>query len=204
VRKLVFLAAVLALLAGADLAARTAAERRLASRAARAAGPAATAAAEIGSFPFLPGLLLTGSVADVRVRVETVTAGPLVLGAVEVDLDGVRLDRSALYGGRVRLRDIDGGLVTVEVDGSLLTESLDVPVAIEDGILQVVVAGAPVTARAQVDDGTLVVSVAGRPELRLAVPRTDLSPCRAADVSLAGTRLRLTCRIDDVPAALLP
>jgi len=48
------------------------------------------------------------------------------------------------------------------------------------------------------------VSVAGRPELRLAVPRTDLSPCRAADVSLAGTRLRLTCRIDDVPAALLP
>ncbi|MEO6121652.1 MAG: hypothetical protein ABIW46_05000, partial [Acidimicrobiales bacterium] len=57
---------------------------------------------------------------------------------------------------------------------------------------------------AAVDNGTVVVSVAGLPALRLDVPRTELSPCRAASVSVAGNRLRVTCRIEEVPAALLP
>jgi len=200
----VFLAVVVALLAGADLAARTVAERRLEARAERAAGGGATATAEIGSFPFVLRLLLSGSVPEVRVRAEAVPAGPLTLDVVELDLAGVQLDRSALYGGQVRLRDIDAGVVAVELDAALVSDALDVPVEIEDGILRVVVAGEPVAARAAVEDGTLVVSVAGLPALRLAVARTDLSPCRAAEVSLAGSRLRLTCRIDDVPAALLP
>lgn len=203
-RKLVFLVVVLVLLGGADLAARSAAERRLASRAARAAGPGAIATAEIGSFPFVPRLLLAGSVADVRVRVETVAAGPLVLDAVEVDLDDVHLDRSALYGGQVRLRDIQGGRVTVELDAGVLTEQLGLPAEIEQGALSVAVGGRPVTARAEVDDGNLVVTAPGLPAVRIPVPSTELSPCRVAEVVLAGDRLRLTCRVEAVPAGLLP
>lgn len=204
-RKLLFVAFILAVLAGADVAARGAAERRLEERAVRAAGGVgATATAEVGSFPFLPRLLLTGSVPDVRVRAQPVTAGPLTLAAVEVDLDGVVLDRSALYGGQVRLRGIDGGTVTVELDAGVLTEALGVPVEIAEGALKVAGAGLPVVARAEVVDGTLVVSAAGVAALRLAVPRTELSPCRAAEVTVVGDRLRLVCRIEAVPAGLLP
>ncbi|HVL92482.1 MAG TPA: DUF2993 domain-containing protein [Acidimicrobiales bacterium] len=203
-RKLLFVGVLAALLAGVDVAARAAAEQRLARRAAEAGGEQATATAEIGAFPFLPRLLFAGSVADVRVRAETVTAGPLVVDAVEVDLDGVELDRSALYGGQVRLRDIDGGLVTVELDASLVTELVDVPVEIADGVLRVTVAGQPVRARASVSDGAVVISVAGLPALRLSVPRTDLSPCVAAEVSVSGTHLRLSCHIESVPPGLVP
>jgi hypothetical protein len=116
----------------------------------------------------------------------------------------VELDRSALYGGQVRLRDIDGGLVTVELDASLVTDLVDVPVEIADGVLRVTVAGQPVMARASVDDGAVVISVAGLSALRLSVPRTDLSPCVAAEVSLSGTHLRLSCRIESVPPGLVP
>ncbi|MGH9157540.1 MAG: LmeA family phospholipid-binding protein [Acidimicrobiales bacterium] len=203
-RKLLFLGLLVALLVGVDLAARAAAERRLETRAVRAAGQGATASAEIGSFPFLARLLLAGEVPEVSVRAEHVTAGPLTLDAVVLDLDGVSLDRSALYGGEVRLRDIDGGTVTVEFDAVLLADALDVPVEISAGALRVAVAGQPVTARAMVDNGELVVSVAGLPALRLVVPRTELSPCRAAEVTVVGDRLRLSCRIDSVPPGLLP
>lgn len=203
-RKLLLLAIVLALLSGADLALRTVAERRLESRAARAAGEGAEATAEIGSFPFVPRLLLAGSVPEVRVRASPVTAAGLLFDAVEVELDGVELDRGALYGGQLRLQDIDAGTVTVEIGGGLLTDALDLPIEVEEGLLRVVVAGQPVTARAEVADGMLVVTVAGLPALRLEVPRTDLSPCLGAEVSVSGDRLRISCSIGSVPAGLLP
>lgn len=203
-RKLAFLAVLVALLSGVDLAARAAAEARLARRAAEAAGEQATAEATIGSFPFLPRLLLAGSAGDVRVRAETVTAGPLLLDAVEVDLEGVELDRSALYGGQVRLRDIDGGTVTVELDAVQVTDALDVPVRLAAGVAQVVVAGQPVTAEVAVDGGAVVLTVAGLAPLRLELPLTELSPCRAARVRLEGARLLVSCRVTDVPPGLVP
>lgn len=203
-RKVLFLVAVAVLLGGADVAARAAAEGRLANRAARVAGTGASASADIGSLPFAPRLLLSGSVPRVRVRAEPVSAGPLIFRAVEVDLRGVTLDRSAMYGGQVRLQDIDRGTVTVELDATVLTRALGAPVTLGDGLLEVVRGAQASAAQLEVTGGTLVVTAAGVPTLRLDIPRTDLSPCDATSVRVSGDRLLLECTIADPPLVLLP
>ncbi|MGH9163892.1 MAG: LmeA family phospholipid-binding protein [Acidimicrobiales bacterium] len=202
-RKLLFLAVVLGLLAGADVAARKVAEQRIADRAEQAAGEGATATARISSFPFVARLLVSGSVPKVSVHARAVKAGAFRLSAVNLDLDGVALDRHALYGGTAKLRDIDEGTVTVELDAALLSGVLELPVTIEDGAVRVGVLGQQVTAKADVRDGVLILGVAGIPALRVPVARTELSPCDAAAVEVAGDRLRLTCRVRDVPPALV-
>jgi len=201
-RKLLFLALLAALLVGADLAAKSVAEKRIEDRAEEAAGAGASATATIGSFPFLGRLLVSGSVPEVSVRASGVEAGPLTLRAVTVDLDGVKLDRDALFGGDVQLRDIDRGRVTVELDSGVLSRVLDVPITIEDGTVGVEVAGQRVTARAEVREGALVVNVEGLPALTVPIVRTELSPCDVAGVEVRGDRLLLSCQIADVPEAL--
>lgn len=201
-RKLLFFGLLAALLVGADLAAKGVAEKRIEDRAEEAAGAGASATATISSFPFLGRLLVSGSVPEVSVRTSGVEAGPLTLRAVTVDLDGVQLDRDALFGGDVQLRDIDEGRVIVELDAGVLSRVLDVPLTIDDGVVSVQVAGQRVTASAEVRDGALVVTVAGLPALTVPVARTELSPCDVAGVEVRGDRVLLTCQIADVPAAL--
>lgn len=201
-RKLLFFGLLAALLVGADFAAKGVAEKRIEDRAAEAAGAGASATATISSFPFLGRLLVSGSVPEVEVRTSGVEAGPLTLRAVTVDLDGVELDRDALFGGEVQLRDIDRGRVTVELDAGVLSRVLDVPIAIDDSTVSVEVAGQRVTASAEVREGALVLNVAGLPALTVPVVRTELSPCDVAGVEVRGDRLLLTCQIADVPVAL--
>lgn len=200
-RKLLFLGLLAALLGGADLAAKAVAEKRIEERAAEAAGPGATSSAEISSFPFLGRLLVSGTVTEVEVRTEGVEAGPLTLRAILVNLEGVQLDRDALFGGDVRLRDIDSGTVTVELDGGVLSRVLALPVTVEEGTVNVKVAGRKVAARAEVRDGALALEVAGLAAVTVPIVRTELSPCMVASVEVRGDRVLLSCRVADVPPA---
>ena len=201
-RKLVLLGLVAVVLLVADQSGRLAAEGRLASRARDAATDEDSATAAITSFPFLGRLLISGSVARVRIRVDGPRAGPLRLAAVVVEASGVVLDRGRLVQGEVRVEDIDGGSVAVEIDGAALAETLRLPVTVRDGQVRLGVGGVAVPAAAEVDDGTLVLRAGGLPAFRVPVVRTPLVPCTLATLTVTNDRVRMSCEMDELPSAL--
>lgn len=201
-RKVIVLALLGVVLAAVDQGARLFAEAKLAARAGEAATGESATSASITSFPFLGRLLVSGSVAEVRVRVDGPRAGGLRLSTVVVEASGVALDRSRLTSGEVRVEDIDSGSVAVEVDGEALAEAVNLPVTVGDGRVGVGVGGATVTADAEVEDGALVLRAAGAPALRVPVARTGLAPCAVTTLAVVGDRVRLACEVDELPEVL--
>lgn len=202
-RKLVVLGVVAAVLVGADVAARRVAEGEVEQRARAEAKDARSVDASIASFPFLPRLLLAGSVPEVGVHLVEVTSGPLDLAAVDVDLRGVRLDRGALFSGVAELQGIDGGTVTVDLDAAAISRALRLPVSISGGALRVRFRGLEVSARPEAgEDGSLVLRAARLPRLRISLTRSRLVSCAAARATVEGDRVRLACDVTDVPPGL--
>ncbi|MGI8685720.1 MAG: LmeA family phospholipid-binding protein [Acidimicrobiales bacterium] len=202
-RKLLGLAVLAVLLLAVDQGARLVAEGELASRAREAAGDPDGADATITSFPFLGRLLVSGSVPRVAVRVTGAKAGLLRLAVVEVNASGVSLDRDSLFSGDVRLQDIDRGVVAMELDASAITDFVDLPVTIAGGKVRVGVGAVAVDAGVTVNSsGSLVLRLAGLPTVTVPVVRTALVPCAATDVVVDGDRVRLSCEVDELPAAL--
>lgn len=200
-RKLLVAAVLVALLLGADQAARVVTERRLAERA-RQAATVQSAWADISSFPFLGRIFWSGTVREVHVRVTGVQAGPLRLTAVRVDAWGVRLKRDFMFGGRVQVEAIERGMVTVELDGPALSDALHVPVYVEGDRVRVG-RGVAVAAAVRVDRrGTLTLEVAGLPTLTVPAWSTPLVPCTATMAGIVGDRVRLACSVDQLPALL--
>lgn len=201
-RKLVVLVLLGVVLVAVDQGVRVLAEGQLAARAGKAATDESTTSASITSFPFLGRLLVSGSVAKVRVRVDGARAGGLRLSTLVVEASGVALDRSGLTSGEVRVEDIASGSVAVEVDGAALAEAVNLPVTIGDGRVGIGVSGATVTADAEIEDGSLVLRVAGLPALRVAVVRNELVPCSVTTLAIVADRVRLACEVDELPEAL--
>lgn len=202
-RRLLLVAVLAALALGLDQGLRLVAAGQLASRAREAARDPESAEATITSFPFVGRLLVSGGVPRVRVRVTGAAAGPLRLAAVEVEGSGVRVDRSALLSGAVRLEGIDRGSVTVELDSRAISEAVGVPVVVADGRMQVGTGAVKAGAGVEVDrDGSLVLRAAGLSGLRVPVARSPLVPCAATSVSVRGDRVRLRCDVDALPAPL--
>src|SRR5207245_2664014 len=166
---------VIALLAVGDLVARGLAGRQLRDRA-RDAVPGATGAeAETRSFPFVGRLLVDGSVPYVRVRVNHVGAGAIAFTFVQVELNGVHLDRNQLFRHRqVRLTSLDRGTATAEISDSELSRLLGVQISSQRG--QLTVTREKVTVPGRAEAHTAVVTLAARALLR---PRPGHRPRRA-------------------------
>ena len=201
--KLVALAVVLALLAGGDTAARQVAEGKVEERARAEARGATAVRASIRSFPFVPRLLLAGSVAEVDLHLEQVTTGPIDLAVVDVDLHGVELDRDALLAGSPELRDIARGTVNVELDAEAIERVVRLPVSVRDGAVRVRFRGLEVAVRPEAGpDGSLVLRAGRLPPLRVPLARSRLVSCAAARATVVGERVRLSCDVTEVPPAL--
>ena len=203
-RKLLLLAVVVAvLLVVADLAARQVAEEQVAERVAATEGVEGQARARIDSFPFLTGLLASGTVSDLAVSVDDVRTERLRFASVTVDLEEVRISREILLSERrVVLQDVGKGTVRVELTQEEISRVLDLPVAVERGRIRVRVAGQQVTAAASIRDNVLRLQVAGVQVPALPIPRLPLVPC-LADVELLPGRVLLSCRLEQVPPDLV-
>lgn len=202
-RKLIVLGVVLGLLAVVDVSAKSMAEAKLEERTAAGLGDTRVQA-EIRSLPFIPRLLLTNKVSEVRFRLEDVQAGGLTLPSVVVDLQGVEIDGDRLRSKReVRLVDIARGRVTMDLTQQLLSDTLKRQITITGGKVEVNVAGRLVGAAPSVQEGKLILRVDGPvPPLVLPIPRSDLIPCIGSVGVLAG-RLRVSCTLDEIPPALV-
>ncbi len=183
VGKLLAILVVVAVLGAAvDVTTRRLAERQLTSRVHDAIGDAGPTDAEIHSVPFLGRLLAAGDIARVRVHQEDVGANGLTFDSIDVDLRGVRIDRSQLLGHRrVELTGIDGGTVTAVI-GS--TEVLRI-------------AGRALLGDVRLENGVLIIG-----GVRLDLAGSPLLPC-ATQVRLAGVSLVVTCTLHEVPKELL-
>jgi len=203
-KKLLVLAVLVAvLLVVADFAARQVAEEQVATRVAATEGVGGPARVEISSFPFLTGLLASGTVSDLSVSVDDVRTERLRFASVTVALEKVRVSREILLSDRrIVLQDIGRGTARVELTQEELSRVLDLPVAVERGRIRVRVAGQQVTAEASVRDNVLRLQVAGAQVPALPIPRLPMVPC-LADVELLPGRVLLSCRLDRVPPDLV-
>jgi hypothetical protein len=202
VRRLVVLLVVLGGLGLAvDFGAQAWAEGQIETRARAELPSQVSVSADISAFPFLPPLLLGGRVAEVAGHFKNVEAGVLTLSAVDIELRGVRINRSKLLNDRkVELTRIREGTVSVEIESAVLAKALGVPLTIANG--QVRLAGAlSGVASVSVRANAVVFNVAGVTR-SVPIPKTRLVPCASTVTVLAG-RLRLSCTIHDVPPALL-
>ena len=203
-RKLLLLLVVVAvLLVVADFGTRQVAEEQVAERVAATEGVEGQARVEISSFPFLPGLLASGTVDDMSVTVDDVRTDRVRFATVAVDLERVRVSREELLSARrVVLQDVGRGTARVELTQEELSRLLDLPVTVERGRVRVRVAGQQVTATASVRENVLRLSVAGAQVPAVTIPRLPLVPC-LADVELVPGRVRLSCHLDQVPPDLV-
>jgi hypothetical protein len=200
-RKLLALVIVVLVLAGVDMAARVFAESRIEEAVEAEARGVASVNVRIDALPFVPRLLLGVQVPEVSVRLEQVPSRAITLTAVEIELREVEVDRASVVRRDPRLKQIEGGTLTVELDGSSLTNALRVPISIREGRVRVGAGRAAVTLRPTTAAGALVLGV-GASALRVAVPRTRLLTCDATRASVSADRIELSCDFREVPPAL--
>lgn len=202
---LLSLLVVVVILVGLDMAGRVIAQDDLAGRAQATTG-AQRASASISCFPFLWDLLVAGDVSGVRVRLAGVPVGALEVQELDVDLQGVRLDRAALAGHRqVRVRSIDAATAVVTVSAAGLSAAAGVPVALPgQGQVLVEVAGRMLPASLVVEpDDVLVIHVAGRTVLRADLATSPVVPDCAMAVHIGAGSLDVSCHVSPVPARVV-
>ena len=193
-RKLVLLAVLVALLVVADVGLRRLGEAQIESTAERKA-PQSEPDAAIQAFPFTPGLLASGSVPEVRVRLDRVGRGAVQFSGVRLVLHGVEINRNALFSRRrVELESIDRGTVSADLSAPALTEALsrqEVRTLRESGAVG-----------ARLRDGRLVVTARGAEVFSMRVPKTSVVPCEG-DINLVGDHVHVTCTLDEIPPELV-
>ena len=71
--------------------------------------------AEVGSFPFLPGLGLRGEVNHLSLRLEDLVTPDVTFSVFRITVDGLTFDRSALMNGQVRVQRLDRAVIKAEI-----------------------------------------------------------------------------------------
>ena len=146
---------------------------------------AATVDAEAGSFPFVPGLLLDGTVDRLDVTLREVADQRITIGTVALRLDGIHLDRRQLLAGTLEVVDVDRGRVQVEIAESEIVDALGVG-DLDSRMVDMARRG-------------LEIAADGR-SLEVPVPE-GLLPCTPeVETTEAGVRLR--CEFEGVPDVL--
>lgn len=205
-KKLLFLGVLAALGVAADVGAKSYAQSELESRA-RAEG-AASASADIDSFPFVGKLLASGAAGDITLSMRDVATENVTFSTVVLSLSDVKLDKGKLFSRKVEITDIDKGTITVGFDAAALSKRLGVPVTVDDGKVSVTVAGRVLAATPSVTaEGsirlTAAAGVPGAPSLNVPIPQTRLVSCRVSRVKVDDGVLEASCDINEVPPALL-
>jgi hypothetical protein len=200
----VALAVLVAVLVGADFAARAAAAHELATRAQTASG-AQSASAAISGFPFLWDLVVDGTVQGVQLHLSNVPVGTLHLQEVDVSLVGTHIVRSALLDRRqVRVTSVDSGTATVIVTAAELSAAVGHTLSLPGGgEVLVDEAGVRVPATITVGNDTLVVRVAGVALLDDDLSNNRLVPPCALSLQIGVGQLTVSCTMAPVPGSVV-
>lgn len=176
--------------------------------------PGSRAMARIRAPRFLRALIGRGTVSDIEASLFETDVGDVRLRRLTVELHEVRVSRTALLRGRVRLRDLGSGSVEAVLDGPSLARAVRLPLVFHDDEVEIRQSMGPLAVSARgsltVDENVLRFrpgTVQGVPlpvsaDFQLPLPTSPVWP-RAASVRSIEGALVLTCDLDDVPPGLI-
>ncbi len=148
----------------------------------------------IDSFPFLAPLLATGRV-SATLELDGIRERGVTIDEFRLDVDGLELDRTSAFNGRVRVDDLDRATTSITLSEVGLGDLAGVAVAIaDDGTIT----AAGVTAQADLVDGDLVLT---GPEIGAVTVSLRLGrylPC-PPEVEVGDGEVVLTCVTETLP-----
>lgn len=159
--------------------------------------------AEVGSFPFLPGLGLRGEVNHLSLRLEDLVTPDVTFSVFRITVDGLTFDRSALMNGQVRVQRLDRAVIKAEITEEAASEAVGVPVTFTPGTATVQVAGRARPATVALTGGALTLSATGVGELSIPISEGEYFPC-TPDAEVKQAKVVVRCRADALPPALRP
>lgn len=175
--------ALLVLVAGlggvAEVAAPMLVEARVEQRVEERTDGQSRVDADAGAFPFLPGLLLDGEMDHLSITLTEIGGVEVPLARVTFALEGILLDRDALFRGETEVTDIESGRVTALIDEG----GVDPGVDLSPGQVEVL-------------DG-----VVGLPGMEAALPPV-MMPC-TPEATSSEDGVALTCTFEHVPEVLV-
>lgn len=202
-RRLIYLAVLLGILAVGDVFVRTWAEGQLEARIEERLQRQGGVDVTLEGFPFVGRLLAFGEVEGLQVRLDEVARQGLTFATIGVDLQGIALDRQAFISDRkVQLEDLDSGGAFAEITQEELSRVLGATVTLQPGRATVKAAGRTATASVTIRDGRVVLIPDGLPPLSVAIPKHAFLPCAAKGTVLQG-RLRVSCSVTTIPGPLV-
>ncbi|MCU1484313.1 MAG: hypothetical protein JWN67_1059 [Actinomycetia bacterium] len=202
-RKLLVLAVLVAVLLVGDLAARSAAESAVEKGVRAKVSGVASVDAQIHSFPFTGRLLGQGKVSTLDLRLTDVTGHGIDVAWLRMETKGLELDRSVLFGGKVRIKHVDSVTVTANISQDQVSKATGAQVELLDGgKARITYKGVTATADVAVVDGSMRFTAAGLPALTVPLPDSDLLPC-AVDATVVQGAVLASCTADHLPAIVV-
>ena len=159
--------------------------------------------AEVGSFPFLPGLGLRGEVNHLSLRLEDLVTPGVTFAVFQITVDGLTFDRSVLMNAQVQVQQLDRAVIKAEITEEAASEAVGVPVTFTPGTATVQVAGQPRAATVALAGGDLTLSAAGVGELTIPISESEYFPC-TPEAEVKQAKVVLRCTADALPPILRP
>jgi hypothetical protein len=162
------------------------------------------ATASIDSFPYTWKLLKDGRIEHLKVALTNLTGIDAAIDELDVQIDGLEMDKSALLGSdHVQINHVDGVTVTAVLSTTRLRDAagkLGIDLAFGNGTMTV--SGVPITL---VVEGTdLVLQGGSLPAVRLPIPVADVTllPC-VPSPTVTPKGVDLSCHADHLPKVLV-
>lgn len=160
--------------------------------------------ADIGSFPFLPGLAMRGEVNHLSLRLEDLVTPGVTFAVLRLTVDGLTFDRAVLFNGEVKVQRIDRASVKAEISEGAASDAVGVPVTFTPGAASVLVAGQPRPATVALDgNGDLTLTAQGVGQLVIPLSQSDYFAC-TPEVAVKAAKLVIRCSSRGIPPALRP
>lgn len=202
----IFLLVVLALGVVLDVGSRRLLENRVESEieAANSQIDVGGVEAEIGSFPFLPGLASQGEVNHLSLRLEDLVTPGVTFAVLQLTVDGLTFDRAVLFNAQVQVQGIERAAIRAEITEEAASAAVGVPVTFTPDSATVEVAGQSRPATVALDGaGDLTLTAQGVGQLTIPLSETDYFACTPR-VAVKQGKVVVRCSSRRIPPALRP
>ena len=205
IRKLLLLglAAMVALLAIGDIAAKHFAETQIASQVRKHTTGVVGVKASISSFPFLGHLIVQGKVPKLDLAMTDVSGHGIDVARLDVVAKNIVLDRTALTGGEhVKIKGLDSMTVTAVISEATIRAMTHADVHLLDGKATLTLLGRTVDAGVSVQGKGVRIAVTPQLGTTVPLPDTNLLPCQVA-VRVVPGALQLSCTATTLPQLVI-
>lgn len=201
---LLVLAAIVGGLAYGDLRLRGLAEQQAETKIAEALPQASGVTVELEGFPFALGVLMSGEVKALHVRLAEVQEAGLSAQDLSLDVQDITLDKDALIDEqRLVVTSIGSATAQGFVSDDAVSKVAGQTVKFSPGKAHATVRGQQIEVKASVKGRVVQLSsgIPGVPAMTFPLPPSDVLPC-APELELLEGKVRLRCSIDELPATL--